>query len=72
MLAVASKAFNLAEVWGMRPDDSNPCRRIERYVNPSTDPVRELSDKVAGRIVAGLEGKPSAEVVDLQKRRKTI
>ncbi len=43
-----------------------------RYVNPSTDPVRELSDKVAGRIVAGLEGKPSAEVVDLQKRRKTI
>ena len=31
ILAVCSKVFNLAELWGMRPDGSNPCRKIERY-----------------------------------------
>lgn len=30
-LAVLSKAFNLCEVWGWRPDGSNPCRHIQRY-----------------------------------------
>ena len=27
VLSVCSKAFNLAEAWGMRPEGSNPCRR---------------------------------------------
>lgn len=31
MLSVLSKMFNLAEVWGLRPDHSNPCRQIQRY-----------------------------------------
>jgi integrase len=31
VLAIASKAFSLAEVWGLRADGSNPCRRLERY-----------------------------------------
>jgi integrase len=31
LLAVLSKAFNLAEVWGWRPDGSNPCRHVQRY-----------------------------------------
>ncbi len=30
-LAVLSKMFSLAEVWGLRPDGSNPCRRVEKY-----------------------------------------
>jgi integrase len=30
-LAALSKAFNLAEVWGMRPDGSNPCQKVERF-----------------------------------------
>jgi integrase len=30
-LGVLSKLFNLAEVWGVRPDGSNPCRHIEKY-----------------------------------------
>ncbi len=30
VLAVCSKAFGLAELWGMRPDGSNPCSKIER------------------------------------------
>ena len=31
ILSVCSKVFNLAELWEMRPDGSNPCRKIERY-----------------------------------------
>jgi len=31
MLSVCSKVFNLAEVWEMRPEGSNPCRKIDRY-----------------------------------------
>lgn len=30
-LGVVSKMFNLAELWGLRPDGSNPCRHIPRY-----------------------------------------
>jgi len=31
MLSILSKFFNLTEVWGLRPDGSNPCRRIQKY-----------------------------------------
>ncbi|HOF41879.1 MAG TPA: site-specific integrase [Candidatus Hydrogenedentes bacterium] len=31
VLACLSKMFNLAEVWGHRPDGSNPCRHVKRY-----------------------------------------
>lgn len=30
-LGVLSKVFNLAEVWGLRPDGSNPCRHVPKY-----------------------------------------
>ncbi len=30
-LGVLSKMFNLMEVWGLRPDGSNPCRHIPKY-----------------------------------------
>ena len=30
-LAVLSKMFSLAEVWGWRADGSNPCRHVKRY-----------------------------------------
>ena len=30
-LGVLSKMFSLAEVWGLRPDGSNPCRHVKRY-----------------------------------------
>lgn len=30
-LGVLSKLFNLCEVWGLRPDGSNPCRHIKKY-----------------------------------------
>ncbi len=30
-LALLSKMFNLAELWGLRPDGSNPCRHLKKY-----------------------------------------
>jgi integrase len=30
-LGVLSKMFNLAEVWGLRSDGSNPCRHVPKY-----------------------------------------
>ena len=30
-LALLSKAFNLAEIWGWRPDGSNPCRHVRKF-----------------------------------------
>ena len=30
-LGVLSKMSSLAEVWGLRPDGSNPCRHVKRY-----------------------------------------
>ena len=30
-LGVLSKMFSLAEVWGFRPNGSNPCRHVKRY-----------------------------------------
>ena len=30
-LAVLSKMFSLAELWGLRPDGSNPCLHVNRY-----------------------------------------
>ena len=40
-LAILSKLFNLAEVWGERPDGSNPCRHVERF--PEDERERMLS-----------------------------
>jgi integrase len=31
VLAVASKMFQLAEAWGIRPEHTNPCRLVERF-----------------------------------------
>lgn len=30
-MQVLSKMFNMAEIWGMRPDGSNPCRHVPKY-----------------------------------------
>ena len=48
VLAICSKAFGLAEVWDMRPDGSNPCRRIERY--PESERERFLSAEELSRL----------------------
>ncbi len=51
--SLLSKAFNLAEIWGWRPDGSNPCRHVqkfpeksrERYLTP--DELRRLGGVLA-------------------------
>ena len=41
-LAVLSKMFNLAELWNLRPDGSNPCRHVKRFREEKRE--RFLSD----------------------------
>ncbi len=36
-IALLSKALGLAEVWGLRPQGSNPCRYVERYSEKARD-----------------------------------
>lgn len=31
VLSILSKLFNLSEIWGLRPDGSNPCRHVKKY-----------------------------------------
>lgn len=33
-LGVLSKMFNLAELWGLIPDGTNPCRHVKKYPEP--------------------------------------
>jgi integrase len=47
-LAALSKMFNLAELWNMRPDGSNPCRHVKRY--PEVQRERFLSEEELGRL----------------------
>lgn len=42
-LGVLSKMFNLAEVWGLRPDGSNPCRHLKKYAERKRE--RFLNDE---------------------------
>lgn len=48
ILAICSKAFNLAELWEMRAEGSNPCSKIERY--PEKHRERFLSAEELGRL----------------------
>ncbi len=52
VLSVLSKMFNLAEVWGMRPDGSNPVRLIKRY--PERRRERFCTEEELGQLGAVL------------------
>lgn len=47
-LAVLGKMMNLAEVWGLRPDGSNPCRHVQKY--PERKRERFLSGEELGQL----------------------
>lgn len=47
-LGVISKMFNLAEIWGLRPDGSNPCRHVKKYKEEKRE--RFLSDEEYKRL----------------------
>lgn len=42
VLAAMRKMFNMAEVWGFRPDGSNPCRHVPKY--PERGKTRLITD----------------------------
>lgn len=52
-LAIASKAFSLAETWGLRPSHSNPTRGIRRFAEVERE--RFLRPKELARLGAALE-----------------
>jgi integrase len=52
VVAVLSKMFNLAELWKLRPLNSNPCRHIKRY--PENERERFLDGEELERVGAVL------------------
>jgi len=66
MIKVLSKLFNLAEVWGVRPDGSNPCRHVQRYREAQRErflSVEELKRLGAVLVQAEREGTESRSAV---------
>lgn len=53
VLAVLSKLFSLAELWMVRPENSNPCRMVKRYAETTRD--RFLSEAELTRLGAVLD-----------------
>ncbi len=43
-----SKAFNLAEIWGWRPEGSNPCRHVQKFKRVKRE--RFLTEQELGRL----------------------
>jgi integrase len=53
--------FNLAEVWGLRPDGSNPVRHIEKYPERKVERMLSGSDLAhLGAALSAYEGSPYA------------
>jgi integrase len=48
VIALLSKMFNLAEAWGLRPDNSNPCHHVQKYKENKR--TRHLSEKELARL----------------------
>ncbi len=57
MLGVLSKMFTLAEVWGWRPDGTNPCRHVKQYKEHKRE--RFLSPEEMARLGAVLRAAES-------------
>ena len=52
VLAAVRKMFNMAEVWGMRPDGSNPCRHVPKF--PERGKTRLITDSEMKKLFAYL------------------
>lgn len=67
VLALMSKMFNLAETWGLRPPNSNPCRALQKFKETRRDKflsraeLQRLGDVLA---TAEEEGLAAASAVD--------
>lgn len=53
VLSLARKIFNLAELWGHRPDGSNPCRHVPKY--PERGSTRLITDEQMVKLFAYLD-----------------
>jgi hypothetical protein len=53
VLACLRKMFNMAEVWGHRPDGSNPCRHVPKY--PEKGKTRLITDEELVRLFEYLD-----------------
>jgi integrase len=67
-LQFLSKAFNLAEVWGLRPDGWNPCRHVAKYPEKRRERFLDASElRRVGEVLREMETKgielPSAILV---------
>lgn len=51
-LSLLRKMFNLAELWGLRPDGTNPCRHIKKYTGSKR--TRLITDEELARLYAYL------------------
>lgn len=58
-VALVSKMMNLAEVWGWRPDGSNPCRHVARYKENKRE--RYLSERELARLGEALREQDKSE-----------
>ena len=59
-LGVLSKMFNLAEIWEMRPDYSNPCLHVKKYKEVKRDRFLSLEEyKRLGEALLSCEEKGS-------------
>jgi integrase len=55
-LSVLSKMFNLAEVWGLRADGSNPCRHVRKYAERKRERYLTLDEiKTLGKVLMNAE-----------------
>lgn len=52
-LSLLRKMFNLAELWGLRPDGINPCRHIKKYTGSKR--TRLITDEELTRLYAYLD-----------------
>lgn len=62
VLSLARKMFNMAELWGYRPDGSNPCRHVRKYPE-SKHSTRFITDEQMVSLFAYLD---KAEAEDLE------
>jgi integrase len=53
VLSLLSKALNLAELWGYRPNHSNPCLHVKKYTENKRE--RFLSQDEINRLMAALD-----------------
>jgi len=71
VLGVLSKMFNMAEIWGLRPDGSNPCRHISKYPERkrerflSSDELRQLAQVLEQAEITGAESQAAITAIRL-------